>query len=65
MVYYDTGSRLQLGREHAVRPAAEMRRSRRLTPQTRPGSPAGRGWPRPWPASWNAYAGAGDPHSCL
>ena len=32
MVYYDTGSRLQLAREHADRPAAEMRRSRRLTP---------------------------------
>jgi hypothetical protein len=32
MVYYETGSRLQLAREHADRPAAEMRRSRRLTP---------------------------------
>jgi hypothetical protein len=33
MVYYDTDIRLQLAREHADRLAAEMRRSRRLTPE--------------------------------
>lgn len=32
MVYYDTDSRLQFAREHADRLTAEMRRSRRLTP---------------------------------
>ena len=33
MVYYDTDSRFQLAREHADRLTAEMRRSRRLTPE--------------------------------
>jgi hypothetical protein len=32
MVYYNADSRLQLAREHD-RPIAEMRRSRRLTPE--------------------------------
>ena len=32
MLDYDTESRLQFAREHAERLAAEMRRSRRLTP---------------------------------
>jgi hypothetical protein len=34
MVYYDTDSRIQLAREQADRLAGEMRRSRRLTPDT-------------------------------
>jgi hypothetical protein len=65
MVYYETGSRLQLAREHADRPEAEMRRSRRLMPDEAgffsrarlapgPGRPAGT--PRP---------AQGPPHSCL
>jgi hypothetical protein len=33
MVYYDTDSRIQLAREHADRLTAEMRRSRRATPE--------------------------------
>jgi hypothetical protein len=32
MIYYDTDTRLQFAREHADRLAAEMRRTRCLTP---------------------------------
>ena len=42
MLYYDTPSRIQFAREQADRLAAEMRRSRRLTPDE-VGYPAGLG----------------------